>query len=71
MLCAQCHEVEWRLAWGDDLDGVLKERPTIDLQVTVADEQALKEVLSQRCSDFPRLGLPMGDPATGLLQRSN
>ena len=67
------NEVEWHLAGGDDLDGALKERPTIDLQMAVADEQALEEVLSQGCSDFPTWGLPMDypDPATGLLERSS
>ena len=71
-LCAPLNEVEWHLAWGDDLDGALKERPTIDRQMAVADEQALEEVLSQWCSDFPTWGLPMDypDPATGLLERS-
>ena len=58
-LCTPLNEVEWHLAGGDDLDGALKERPTIDLQMAVADEQALEEVLSQWCSDFPTLGLPM------------
>ena len=72
-LCTPLNEVEWHLAWGEDLDGALKERPTIDLHMTVADEQALKEVLSQRCSDFSTSGLPMDDPsrATGLLERSS
>jgi len=72
-LCTPLNEVEWHLAGGDDLDGALKERSTIDLYMTVADEQALKEVLSQRCSDFSTSGLPMDDPdrATGFLERSS
>ena len=49
---------QWHLEWGYDLDYALKERPTIDLQMCVRDEQALEGLLSQWCHDFSTLGLP-------------
>lgn len=53
---------EWHLEWGYDLDYALKERPTIDLQMCVRDEQALEDILSQWCHDFSTLGLPQSYP---------
>lgn len=49
----------WHLAWDeDDLDLALKERPTIDLQLCVRDEQALEVVVAQWCHDVSTFSLP-------------
>lgn len=53
---------EWHLERSDDLDYALRERPTIDLQVCVRDEQTLEHLLSQWCRDFSTLGLPQNYP---------
>lgn len=53
---------EWHLEWDDDLDYALQQRPTIDVQLCVRDEQALELLLSQWCQDFSILGLPQNYP---------
>jgi hypothetical protein len=53
---------QWHLEWGYDLDYALRERPTIDLQMCVRDEDALEQILSQWCHDFSTLGLPQSYP---------
>lgn len=52
----------WHLEWDDDLDYALQERPTIDLQMCVRDEEALEHLLSQWRHNFSILGLPQGYP---------
>ena len=53
---------EWHLAWDWDLDHALQQRPTIDYQMCVRDEEALEQVVSWWCHDFSLLGLPTDYP---------